>query len=513
MKKYPVSIRLACLLFLLVFLLSCGLFTPKEAPTPDQTPVQLNPPTAQPLQPTRAPATRVPPTQPAVAPAVETPAPEVTVQLPIPLHTPIGEALAPGGPWLLISASSGLWAVNEDGSGLTRLTQQPIVAPSTLARAVSPDGRSVAFISGDEDRLHNLTLNLLTLPGGEVKQITRLTSAATEPGADAVMLDNKVEAVRAVTDVNSLAWSPDGTVLAFIGVQQGATADLYTYSTLTGKIAQLTDGPAQAYGPEWSPDGKYIIQFGVTTFGTGAGYSMAGAWAARADNSGVVDLYKPQGSGEEFVGWLDNDTFVVSSWTPVCGPQSLRAVTIGVKDQSYLVGGCFTGAAMTGSGNLIITGAEEMGSELSGVYTVSPEDTARRPLSDAPAYGVTSLPESGEFTVDTRDGTQVYANSGELMGVPPAGIQCKYGMQLGSFGMIYAWTCGADNQPGVWINGPGLEERQVFDRPAFAPTMSWNNVLLFFSGSDLYRAFFLDYRPEKIAALPGDVFTTTWVRK
>ena len=65
-------------------------------------------------------------------------------------------------------------------------------------RAVQPGGRLVAYITGDADRTHNLTLKLLSLPDGGAKTITRLTNAGTEPGNEA-MLDSRIEAVRAIS--------------------------------------------------------------------------------------------------------------------------------------------------------------------------------------------------------------------------------------------------------------------------------------------------------------------------
>jgi hypothetical protein len=222
---------------------------------------------------TRPPAKKATPTtrptvQPTKEPVVVLPR---STQTSLPQPTP---QLAEKGPWLLISTSSGLWAANPDDSGLKQLTQQAIVVPRELNSGVSPSNNQFAFIlSNGQDQLHGLTLHLLALPGGEDKAITALTSKSTEPGPSESVGNSNFEPGRAMAEFDSLARSPDGSMLAFIGAQQDTSADVYTYIPQSGLINHLTSGPNQAYAPSWSPDGKYIVHYGASTFGTGAGFS------------------------------------------------------------------------------------------------------------------------------------------------------------------------------------------------------------------------------------------------
>jgi hypothetical protein len=136
--------------------------------------------------------------------------------------------LSDNGPWLLFSAEDGLWALNPDGSGLTHLTHEPLAAPRDLRAGISPSGHHLAFVTTtDKGNLTGLRLKLLSLPGGEVQEITPLTSPSTEPnpedwGEDAweKVTDPAYNAARAVTVGNGVAWSPDGSKLAFIGAFQ-----------------------------------------------------------------------------------------------------------------------------------------------------------------------------------------------------------------------------------------------------------------------------------------------------
>jgi hypothetical protein len=169
------------------------------------------------------------------------------------------------GPWLVFQSPDGLWAINPDASGLTQLSGRVSILPNDFADSVASRGGKIALItSSDLDRRADLSLEILSLPDGGIRKLTPLTSPQTEPGPDAVPGDPEFEAVRAVADLQSFAWSPDGSSLAFMGVIEGSTSDLYTYSLDTGDIARLTDGPSQAISPTWSPDGRFISWLGLT---------------------------------------------------------------------------------------------------------------------------------------------------------------------------------------------------------------------------------------------------------
>ena len=71
-----------------------------------------------------------------------------------------------------------------------------------------------------------------------------------------------------------MAWSPDGSQLAFIGAVNGPTSDLYVYDLAEDQVRQLTDGLAHAANPIWSPDGKHIFHQGIIfSFGSGVAKS------------------------------------------------------------------------------------------------------------------------------------------------------------------------------------------------------------------------------------------------
>jgi len=497
---------LPAVIALALALISCRALTPQaETPTPER----ITPPLVTDAPPV-LPTVEVAPTEAMPTVTADVP-PPVVAPTPWPTVTPEPAAdLTPNGPWLLINMGEGLWATNADGSALTQLTNERVVGPNDLSLAVQPGGRLVAYITGDADHTHNLTLKLLSLPDGGTKTITRLTNAGTEPGNEA-MLDSRIEAVRAIADFDSLAWSPDGSMLAFIGVQDGPTADLYTYSAGSGEIRRLTDGPSQGYGPHWSPDGRFIVHFGVNSFGTGAGFSMAGGWAAWASGAGVKTLFTGGGSGQEFAGWVNDRQFLINAWRPDCGPQNLRVMDVETGTARTLVEGCFSSAAAAPfNGKAFVAGGMD-GADFHGLWMVDTATGTRVELQPDSTSWVTTQSVFPDVLAMGSSGTVIFSSDGTRMAdSPPAG--CTYGYQTAGYGMIYAWACSeVGPEPGLWINGPGIETRKIFEGGAGLPMWSPDNTLLFVSGQTLYKALFFQYDPVPVGIVTGDISAMAWV--
>jgi Tol biopolymer transport system component len=94
--------------------------------------------------------------------------------------------------------------------------------------AWSPDASRLAYSS---DRGGKLDIWLRDLHTGEDVQLTRFSKAAV-----------------------SAAWSPDGTLIAFLD----QTGSLHTVAVATGAVRKVFDALWQPGRPTWSPDGRYI---------------------------------------------------------------------------------------------------------------------------------------------------------------------------------------------------------------------------------------------------------------
>ena len=95
--------------------------------------------------------------------------------------------------------------------------------------AISPDGRSVAFVS-DRDGHYNLYVTLVS--GGSLVQITDSPNLKESP-----------------------RWSPDGTEVVFSQLNDSGIPDIWEVPALGGTPRRLIFG---AKDPDWSPDGRSL---------------------------------------------------------------------------------------------------------------------------------------------------------------------------------------------------------------------------------------------------------------
>jgi|YNPNPStandDraft_1061719.scaffolds.fasta_scaffold06861_5 WD40 repeat protein len=457
------------------------------------------------------------PTPPPVIQGETPPMPTSKPEQPIPTPTALSIQPPASEGWLVFANavedsvfSDGLWIVRPDGSDLRALVRdQLIVGANELADSISPDGRYLAYITTtDTDTLlwlRGLTLHILALPNGESVADIPLTSPEIEPGPNAEFGDPIIEATRAITDVPSLAWSPDGTRLAFVGVMDGPSADLYLYSLDDGSITRLTDGPSQGYQPMWSPDGRYILHTGVEGFGTGAGYSMAGVWAAQADGSEVLPLYTPNSGGEEFVGWVTNTTFLVHSWQADCGPQALRTFDIETGRSQVLWEGCFEMAYSPESSTALIvisSSLADFAPDLQqGIYLIRLDDGETVRLSDLSASQPAWSSAAGAYFAQTETGAVEILPSGEVISLPAPTFSTPI---VSSDGTLWAWanTNFWDTVAGLWVGPVGqTPPDQVFDSPVYYALWSSDSQwLMFFDEQGLYTMARTDLSPRLVAA-------------
>jgi hypothetical protein len=472
------------LLTLSLFLVGCG-----GSATPTKTSIKK--PFSTPLP------TELPPTDTPIQtqPVIETPTPEKAA--------PPDTGLSSEGPWWVFSTAEGLWAVNPDGSGLTQISFEPIQQPFTRQIAVSPRGGHIAYLAG-RDQIYDVTLRIRQLPWSTMITEIHITSASSEPRPDVMPGDPEVEALRAVTELKSLTFSPDGRYLAFMGVIEGPTSDLYVYSLEEYEMTRLTDGPTQAIQPVWSPDSKYIVHGGVSSLGTGAGFGMQGYWASLADDSGTVTLFDPSDTGgQEVIGWVNNQTFVVHSWNAVCGPNQLRTFNIKTRESQVLWEHAFQAIAFDPTQEVTVLGVpfdDDLCNpdESVGLYLVPSDGSAGYRFVEDKALKIIWSENANLFLALTDFGVLAIDTYGQFIDLDmPQGAIPFPAVAPGTREL--AWPGDA-----LWI-GPLLGS---IDNPPVAifsePThnVTWDpsgQYLLFFADSGLYVAQRPDLVPVQIA--------------
>ncbi|MBN1429799.1 MAG: hypothetical protein JXB07_15625 [Anaerolineae bacterium] len=256
-------------------------------------------------------ATSIPaPTQAQVEPTqVEPPTPKDT---PIPTATNYPAPAVPlstTGPWLVFRANAYLWAMNQDGTGLTRLTDDCVtdfaVHPNssiqgglTIAYSTSIDGKCEGWYRENPPGL----IKILSAPKRNVKTIVYDLSQGAE----------------------DLVWSPGGTKLAFIGAMGDTESNVFVYDVGTEEATRIAVTDYNDCSLSWSPDECYVIHQ------TGCGCSMGfcgsiGLWASRADAGGVTQLIGDWEHGW-VLGWLSptESIVVLNQWVS----EEIRVVNI-----------------------------------------------------------------------------------------------------------------------------------------------------------------------------------------
>jgi hypothetical protein len=448
--------------------------------------------------------TVVPPTATRTATETPKPGPTATVIItrtegPTPSPEPAGDA------WLLVNTGQGLYSVRPDGSdGAYRISGRLIV-PLPLPEALSPADGLLAYLTTSDDsapfgNYPGLTLNVISLLGVGAPAAIPLTSPATEPGDE-----YPSDILRAMTEQPDFAWSPEGGRLAFSGAQDGPSADLYEYYRAGGRIVRLTDGPDQAYAPHWSPDGRWIVHAAAAGFGTGAGISVTGMYAARADDGGVVKLYPlPEHSGgEDLVGWLGPHTAVTQSWFITCGPADLRAADPDVPLMSSIFQGCVSAAAVAPERGVVLFAQSPSTAPFDEnprpglwIYASSGAGWTQKRLSGADIREIRWSEGSGAFLALSADR--------QILEIAPSGLIRVLAENRTRIPMVSPdgryW---ADSGAGLSIGAYGREPERIFEGEVSPGQLIFSPAgdALFFldAAGNLYRARAPEWRPVRLA--------------
>jgi hypothetical protein len=343
---------------------------------------------------------------------------------------------------MLLPTADGLWAVNGDGTGLTQLVSIGPDQYTPLPFCVSPDGSLLAYVLAPWDVSLDpaaYQLNLLTLPDLTRRALTQLLAQdqleaiatqfpeVSDDVFEGSSLYRRLQISAALVKAGSIAWSPDGSRIAFVAALDGVSADAYVYDVDHDVITRLTTGLTQAADLHWSPDGRFVIHQAISdiNIGRSGGDIIRGLWIARADGSG--NRLALQGPAY-FLRWLDDDYFLGYFFEMGCGNYDLSLVRASTGERQLIWNGQFDAAdadPISQTVMIALTNLDERGTwdrcplpTEEGLFTVRPPFTTTHRVASLPAqdwvYELEWHGSSHSFILHTSGSTLEVSLEGEV---------------------------------------------------------------------------------------------------
>ncbi|MBW6473450.1 MAG: zinc-ribbon domain-containing protein [Anaerolineaceae bacterium] len=410
---------------------------------------------------------------------------------------------------MLAVTSSGIWMVNAQSRAATQISYDQLDVPWDLNDGMSPDKKFFAFFTGFGGSPVNPMLVVLDLVNQTTLLQLELTGPIIQPGMEGTHGDPSFEAFGAMQSIGSLAWSPDGTHLAFIAARDGDSADVYIFSRSDSSVTRLSQEAGHASDLHWSPDGQFLQYLSIFTFGTGAGATMEALWVYEFQSNQAQLLETLESNGEDFLAWTDNSHFLINSWGRLCGgAYNLRIVDATSFEQQVIVEEGFTAVAYDpenqfgmfsvaytydncGNSEPLDPGLMIFGESVPVLGADGPimGEIGRKKFEQIIAYGIRFIPQGNLFTVYGDDGLPyIYYNGPygyiNLEILPEVKGLTPYPSPTGEY-----WAWASSMNTGLWITEKNSNPIEL--SPLFTGMPLWSQdgqTIYFFEINRLFSA-------------------------
>lgn len=227
--------------------------------------------------------------------------------------------------------------------------------------------------------------------------------------------------------LGEVAWSPTGDYLAYVSGQSG-NADVFAFNINTNQSAPVNAGPQTAAFLTWSPDGTYLLFNEVVTFGSGAGFEMAGFFVATPATSELRTIALPEPAEEtgiSTIGWMDGTTLLYSPLNFLVGASGLYALDIPTGESNVLIPPQIemdvpVFDVTTGAVAFVVPDIGLALNLVPGAYLFA-EDAENPTLLESGVFYFTQTAREAAFQFENPDGSLLYdVSAGALSSLPPS---------------------------------------------------------------------------------------------
>jgi len=314
--------------------------------------------------------------------------------------------LNPFGPWMVFVTGDGshyaeIWAANPDGTAITQLADDAFIGGyrgDYLFPRISPNGRFIAYVKvvGPPLQAFLHVIDLSTRENNRTVQLYDETYLAESQEIKDVIL----------FQANSLAWTPDGQTLAFIGAMEGGTADIYLHEPAERSVSHLGVIPGEAYLPVWSQDGTTLLYTATSEFHQGEGYSPymftpQGLWTLDRTTYENMPVPWPYGSQPEFIKYFPwfGSTFIFFGQGSPCEDANGCWLDTQSGERGNFPFPVIEYAISPQDGSLLATSFNTtLPSDSAGTYLFTPDNPSGRRVADFELDNLQWLAQAGVFT-------------------------------------------------------------------------------------------------------------------
>lgn len=277
---------------------------------------------------------------PTLVPATSTKVSTPTL-IPTPTVTPY-PSLQTDGPYLLYGLDRINFVIQDaNGIGKKELKLPNDGHVSELEKSVSPDGKWLAYFSGDNfQEPYDFTLHLLNIKDQTTEMISGLLASEFPENLKTVKTSDPVELENCISDeclvnliqmafnggIESIAWSPDSKFLAFAAQIDGPSSDVYIYDVDKKTFRQLVSDLENVGAIYWSPNGEKIVFINTTI---GVTYTTTYLYIADPNLKNVQTPNMIYGGKFWYrYGWINEKTFLFSDGGEGAPAQNFRSLNV-----------------------------------------------------------------------------------------------------------------------------------------------------------------------------------------